>query len=145
VSERNEIPERLPESLAARVLERAALLDSAASRSMAVADLRSAALDAGISSAALEQALRELGSLEALQERAAPGPHGAAAPTRRPGARLARVAAMTGAATALLLAAGLFARTVNPPVLAPPAPVPEVIDVEPAPPSPPVRIEVPAR
>ena len=54
--------ERLPEHLAKQVLARAARLDASDRMSVSIAELRSAALEAGISTAALDQALREIGA-----------------------------------------------------------------------------------
>ena len=54
--------ERLPEHLAKQVLARAARLDASDRMSVSIAELRCAAVEAGISSAALDQALREIGA-----------------------------------------------------------------------------------
>lgn len=52
--------QHLPEAVAKRVLMRAAQLDASRKTSLSIPDLRAAALEAGISSSSLDQALNEV-------------------------------------------------------------------------------------
>jgi hypothetical protein len=58
--------QRLPEALAKRVLERAAQLDESERMTVSVPDLRTAAVEAGISSSAVDQALSEIANPPAV-------------------------------------------------------------------------------
>jgi hypothetical protein len=62
MTERNEArdAERLPETAARRLLERASELEAARSAELSVAELREAAREAGITPTAFEQALAEI-------------------------------------------------------------------------------------
>ena len=53
-------PQRLPEALAKQVLARAAQLDESERMKVSIPDLRTAAVEAGISSSAVDQALSEI-------------------------------------------------------------------------------------
>ena len=53
-------PQRLPEALAKQVLARAAQLDESERMKVSIPDLRTAAVEAGISSSAVDQALNEI-------------------------------------------------------------------------------------
>jgi hypothetical protein len=72
--------QRLPETLAKQVLARAAQLDASDRMSVSVADLRTAAVEAGISPSALDQALREIAALSVAEASSA---HGRRARSRR--------------------------------------------------------------
>lgn len=109
-------PDQLPEAVAARVLERAAQLDTAAARNVSLADLRTAAQGAGITEAALNQALHELAT-EALSQGAA-----ASRPAVR---RLPQKLAVLAGGAALVIAAMLAGSRLIPPPS--PAPLPEII------------------
>ena len=56
--------QHLPEAVAKRVLMRAAELDASRKTSLSIPDLRAAAMEAGISSSALDQALNEVANSE---------------------------------------------------------------------------------
>ena len=62
---------RLPEDLARQVLARAAELDASDRVSLSIPDLRSAAVEAGISQHALDQALSEVEAMQAASAEAA--------------------------------------------------------------------------
>lgn len=62
---------RLPEDLAKQVLARAAELDASDRISLSIPDLRSAAVEAGISQHALDQALSEVEAMQAASAEAA--------------------------------------------------------------------------
>ena len=62
---------RLPEDLAKQVLARAAELDASDRVSLSIPDLRSAAVEAGISQHALDQALSEVEAMQAASPEAA--------------------------------------------------------------------------
>jgi hypothetical protein len=120
------VPERIPETLAARVLERASQLDSVESRTLALADLEAAALEAGISRSAFERAFQQV----LAEDRAPPGR------VAIPRPRLRRQFGAAAAAVVLVgcaLGAALLFRTAMPSVPAPPPP-PVIIEVPPAPP-----------
>ena len=117
--------QHLPEAIAKRVLMRAAELDASRKTSLSIPDLRAAALEAGISSSALDQALNEVANSEAVSSES--GDVG-----RRPRRRLI---AMTVAITLIVLATSfVLMRTVapraeevwypNPTTPAPPLPYP---------------------
>jgi hypothetical protein len=62
---------RLPEDLAKQVLARAAELDASERISLSIPDLRSAAVEAGISQHALDQALSEVEAMQTASAEAA--------------------------------------------------------------------------
>src|SRR5688572_25080931 len=62
---------RLPENLAKQVLARAAELDATDRISLSIPDLRSAAVEAGISEHAVDQALSEVEAMQAAPAEAA--------------------------------------------------------------------------
>ena len=64
--------EKLPDDVARKVLARAAELDATDYMRVSIPDLRNAAVEAGISSRALEQALREITSPAPPADSAAP-------------------------------------------------------------------------
>jgi hypothetical protein len=134
VSDPTQRPEdaRLPDAVAARVLERAAQLDATAARSVSLDDLRSAALEAGIGAAALEQALAEI----AAERTAAAAPAEPAKPGARPGG-LRRHLLTAAAVVLLLVAATLFVRLITPAPGLPPGISVELAPVAPAAPAPP--------
>jgi hypothetical protein len=130
--------QHIPEAVAKRVLMRAAQLDASRKTSLSIPDLRAAALEAGISSSALDQALNEVTNSE--EDSTESGSVG-----RRPRRRL--ITGVAIAITLLVLATSwVFMREVAVPVeeevwyptpTAPPAP--------PLPwPQPPVPAPVPA-
>ena len=98
--ERKPTPDVLPDAIASRLLARASELDALRDDDLAVADLRAAAAEAGISGPAFDAALSELRSTGRVQT-------SAGVPRRRSGLRLG-AALVAGAA---LIAAGIFAVT----------------------------------
>ena len=95
--------QRLPETVAKQVLARAAQLDASDQMSVSIGDLRTAALEAGISVTALDEALRELAAPQAqssghLSAERQPAPRR----RRRMVAVVAVVVALMGASLALL-------------------------------------------
>jgi hypothetical protein len=121
-------PDSLPEGQARQVLERAAQLDATARLHVSIADLRVAALEAGISERSLEQALAELKPVE-LPGSVAAAPAGPRAkpPVGRRGSRLVALGA-----TLLLLATGILYRTYTVAQMGPPPVMVEVPAAEPA-------------
>jgi hypothetical protein len=98
--------QHLPEAVAKRVLMRAAQLDASRKTSLSIPDLRAAALEAGISSSALDQALNEVTNSE--EDSTESGDVG-----RRPRRRL--IAGVTVAITLIVLATSfVLMRTVAP-------------------------------
>jgi hypothetical protein len=75
--------QRLPETLANQVLARAAQLDASDRMSVSIPDLRAAAIEAGISSSALDQALTEMASAQAVSMKDASVHREQPRPTRR--------------------------------------------------------------
>jgi hypothetical protein len=104
----------LPESLATRVLERAVELDQMRTAGSSVADLRSAAAEAGISAGAFDAALAELEHGDRV-----PAP---AAPKRKP--KRVRLSVIAGT-VAVLVGFFAFMRTVPEPVQVPAEPMNE--------------------
>lgn len=96
--ERKHTPDVLPDVIASRLLARASELDALRGDDLAVADLRAAAAEAGISGLAFDAALSELGRTGRVQT-------SAGAPRRWRGLRLG-AGLVAGAA---LIAAGIFA------------------------------------
>lgn len=95
-------PQTLPEALAKQVLARAAQVDASNRMSVSIPELRTAAIEAGISSGALDQALSEIASPEAMEvaaiQRASTRPR----PRWRLVALVAVVAALLGATYGVL-------------------------------------------
>lgn len=117
--------QRLPEALAKQVLARAAQLDESERMKVSVPDLRTAAVEAGISSSAVDQALSEIANAQAVSTGDVPARRGQS--SERPIWRKVAIIA------AVVIALGLFwisRRTIVevpsnvPPVPTTPAPPP---------------------
>ena len=121
--------QHLPEAVAKRVLMRAAELDASRKTSLSIPDLRAAALEAGISSSALDQALNEVASSEEVATESDKI-------SRKPRRRL--VAGVAIAVTLLMLATSyVFMRERAVPVVDVWYPIPTVPPAPPPPPPPP--------
>ena len=121
--------QHLPEAVAKRVLLRAAELDASRKTSLSIPDLRAAALEAGISSSALDQALNEVANSEEIPTEAGDG---------GPKPRQRLVAGVAIAITLIVLATSyVFMREEAVPAADVWYPIPTVPPVPPLPPPPP--------
>ena len=120
---------RLPEDLAKQVLARAAELDASDRISLSIPDLRSAAVEAGISQHALDQALSEVEAMQAASAEAAQETKSTPRFKRRFIAAVAVIA---------LLLAFVGSMMIVVPNRVPTPPTPDDIALPPPPPAPPL-------
>ena len=127
---------RLPENLARQVLARAAELDATDRVSLSIPDLRSVAVEAGISEHALDQALSEVEAMQAAPAEAAQETKSTPKFKRRFIAAVAVIALLLAVAGSMMIVV---------PNSVPTPPPPGDIALPPVPPPPPQPAPLPGR
>ena len=130
---------RLPEDLAKQVLARAAELDASDRVSLSIPDLRSAAVEAGISQHALDQALSEVEAMQAASAEAAQETKSTPKFKRRFIAAVAVIALLLAVAGSMMIVVPNRVPAPPPPDVIVLPPLPPLPPVPPAPPQPPGR------